>query len=400
MTTRHEALGATTDTFDAAGVATVSAGHAAHDIYTALLRPLLPTFIATLALSNTKAGLLTVFLSWTTLFQPFLGHLSDRFNLSQLFVLAPAISGVMMSLTGMAPTYGVLVLFLLVTGVSSASLHAVGPAIVGHLAGTKLGKGMGFWMVGGELGRTLGPLVAVTAVRFLTLEGTPWLAIMGVLASILLHFQLRGFSERAHGMGDGLPWREVLQGMGPLLIPVLGVTLARSFAAVSLTTYLPILLTEQGSDLWFAGLSLSIFELAGVAGALVGGTISDGLGRKLVLTFSLVVTPVLMLIFLSARGLARFPLLLLLGFSALSVTPVVMAVMQERFPENRALATGIYMTLSFLLRSLAVVILGGIGDIVSTERSFTVSAFVVIVGLPFVLMLPGRRDEETVERVV
>jgi FSR family fosmidomycin resistance protein-like MFS transporter len=201
-------------------------------------------------------------------------------------------------------------------------------------------------------------------------------------------------------MGDGLPWREVLQGMGPLLIPVLGVTLARSFAAVSLTTYLPILLTEQGSDLWFAGLSLSIFELAGVAGALVGGTISDGLGRKLVLTFSLVVTPVLMLIFLSARGLARFPLLLLLGFSALSVTPVVMAVMQERFPENRALATGIYMTLSFLIRSLAVVILGGIGDIVSTETSFTVSAFVVIVGLPFVLMLPGRRDEETVERVV
>jgi len=275
------------DHFDAAGVLTVSAGHTAHDIYTAFLRPLLPTFIASLALSNTKAGLLTVFLSWSTLFQPFLGHLSDRFNLNQLFVFAPAVTAVMMSLTGVAPTYGVLAVLLLVAGVSSASLHAVGPAVVGKLSGQRLGRGMAFWMVGGELARTIGPLVAVTAVSVLTLERMPWLMIMGVVTSGFLHFQLKGISERATEVTEGLHWREVLGGMGPLLIPVLGITFARAFAAESLTTYLPILLTEQGSDLWFAGLSLSIFEFAGVGGALVGGSISDGLGRRLVLISSL-----------------------------------------------------------------------------------------------------------------
>ena len=59
--------------------------------------------------------------------------------------------------------------------------------------------------------------------------------------------------------------------------------------------------------------------------------------------------PVLMLLFLAAitfsrlDGLALAPLLLLMGFVALSVTPVIMALVQESAPENRALANGIYM---------------------------------------------------------
>ena len=375
--------------FDRAGVLTVSAGHTAHDIYTAFLRPLLPTFIASLALSNTKAGLLTVFLSWSSLFQPFLGHLSDRFNLNQLFVLAPAVTGVMMSLTGVAPTYGVLVVLLLVVRVSSASLHSVGPAVVGKLAGQRLGRSMGLWMVGGELARTIGPLVAVTAVSVLTLEKMPWLMIMGVVTSLLLHSQLKGISEKATEVTEGRHWREVLGDMGPLLVPILGITFAQVFAMESLTTYLPILLTDQGSDLWFAGLSLSIFQFAGVGGALVGGAISDGLGRRLVLICSFV-TPLLMFVFITVRGWARFPLLLMLGFTALSVTPVVMAVMQERFPENRALATGIFMALSAVIRALAVVVLGGIGDFFTTQISFLVSAGVAFVGLPFVLLVPTK----------
>jgi FSR family fosmidomycin resistance protein-like MFS transporter len=71
----------------------------------------------------------------------------------------------MMSLLGMAPAYAVLALFLVVVGASSASLHAVGPVIAGNLSGRNLGKGMGFWMVGGELGRTLGPIVIVSAIQ-------------------------------------------------------------------------------------------------------------------------------------------------------------------------------------------------------------------------------------------
>jgi FSR family fosmidomycin resistance protein-like MFS transporter len=103
----------------------------------------------------------------------------------------------------------------------------------------------------------------------------------------------------------------------------------------------------------------------------------------------MLVTPGLMLIFLLLAGWARFPLLLLLGFTSLAVTPVMMALVQESYPENRALANGLYMAISFLLRSGVVVLLGGMGDLFGLRTAFTVSAIVPLLGLPLLLLLPG-----------
>ena len=214
--------------FHAGPVVTVSAGHAVHDTYTAFLPSLLPVFIENLALSNTEAGLLTVFLQGPSLLQPFIGHLADRVSLRTFFILAPAVTATMMSLLGLAPAYGFLALFLIVVGFSSASLHAVGPVVAGNLSGRNLGRGMGFWMVGGELGRTMGPIVIVTAIQFLTLQGTPWLMIAGLLMSVFLYVQLREVPDCSPNAGQGLPWRRALRSMGPLLFPLTGVIIARS----------------------------------------------------------------------------------------------------------------------------------------------------------------------------
>jgi FSR family fosmidomycin resistance protein-like MFS transporter len=176
--------------------------------------------------------------------------------------------------------------------------------------------------------------------------------------------------------------------MGPLLVPLIVIVLVRAFMLASLTTYLPVFLTEEGSVLWFAGVSLAVLEAAGVVGALTGGSLSDRFGRRSILFVSLLVTPVLMLAFVFAGGWVRFPLLLLLGLTALSVVPVIMALVQESFPENRALANGTYMALSFVLRSGVVVALGMMGDTWGIRMAFIVSAIVPLLGLPFVLLLP------------
>ncbi|MGD2206187.1 MAG: MFS transporter, partial [Anaerolineae bacterium] len=140
------------------GVLTVSGGHAMHDTYTAFLSPLLPAFIENLMLTKTGAGLLTVFMQGPSLLQPFIGHVADRVSLRYMVILAPAVTATAMSLLGVAPAYAVLALLLMVAGLSSATLHSVAPVMAGRLSGERLGRGMGFWMVGGELGRTLGPL--------------------------------------------------------------------------------------------------------------------------------------------------------------------------------------------------------------------------------------------------
>ncbi len=371
-------------------VLTISAGHAVHDTYTAFLAPLLPAFIANLALSKTEAGILTVFVQGPSLLQPFIGHLADRVSLRYLVILAPSVTAAMMSLLGVAPGYGALALLLMVAGLSSASLHAVAPVIAGNLSGRRLGRGMGFWMVGGELGRTLGPIVIVSAVRLLGLEGTPWLMIGGFLASAILYVRLKDVPTQPANAGQGLPWRQALRSMGPLLLPLVGIIVARSFMTRSLTTYSPTFLSEEGADLWLAGASLSLLEAGGVVGALLGGTMSDRLGRRLVLFVSMLITPLLMFAFLTTDGWLQFPLLLTMGFTALSVTPVLMALVQESFSENRALANGVYMSFSFILGSAVVVVLGAMGDLFGLRLAFTASAVITLLGLPLILLLPRK----------
>ncbi len=392
------AQGSSDERFQINRVLTIAAVHAVHDTYTAFLPPLLPEFISRFLLSKTKAGLLTVFLQAPSLLQPVIGHLSDRVSLRYLVILAPAVTATMMSLLGVAPGYAVLALLLTITGLSSAALHAVGPVMVGSVSGPSLGRGMSFWMVGGELGRAFGPIVVVTVVKFLTPEGLPWLMPAGLLASVFLFIRLRNEPGRPPRVNQGLPWRSALKRMRPVMVPLVGIIIVRVFMNSALTTFLPVFLNEQGADLWFAGASLTILQAAGVAGAMFGGSISDRLGRRLILFVSLMTTPIFMFVFLTVSGWAQIAILPLLGYTSISITPVLMALVQENFPENRALANGLYLALGFSIRSGAVVLMGALGDLFSLRQAFTASAVLMLLGIPLILLLPTESRKIDMEK--
>ncbi|HSR35265.1 MAG TPA: MFS transporter, partial [Anaerolineae bacterium] len=273
---------AETERFQTDRVVTISAGHAVHDTYTGFLAPLLPAFIEIFSLTKAEAGLLTVFNQAPSLTQPFIGYLADRASLRYLVLLTPAVTATAMSLLGVAPSYAVMALMLMVAGLSSATLHSVGPVIAGRFSGKRLGRGMGIWMVGGELGRTVGPLVIATYFRFWPddLSLTPWLMVGGWLTSLFLFIRLRHVDVRPPNPEHGLPWRQALRVMGSLLVPLAAIIFARSFLSSALTTYLPTFLAEEGTELWLAGIALAVLEAAGVVGALLGGSSSDRLGRR------------------------------------------------------------------------------------------------------------------------
>jgi FSR family fosmidomycin resistance protein-like MFS transporter len=367
---------------------TLAVGHAFHDTYTGFLPPLLPVLISKLAITKTEAGLLSVFLQSPSILQPLIGHLADRVSLRYIVFLGPAITGTMMSLIGIAPSYLSLSLVILVAGISSAGYHAVGPVMVGRLSKRKLGRGMSFWMAGGELGRTLGPIIIVTAIGFLTFQGMPWLMIAGWLASGMLILRLRDVSGQPPEVERSLPWRKALRQMRPLMAPLAGILTVRAFMSAAITIYLPTFLTEEGADLWMAGASLSILEAAGVFGALVGGSLSDRLGRRRVLFLSMLSSPMLLFLFLYFEGWAQISMLPLLGFAGISLTPVIMALVQESFPENRALANGIYMAMSFMIRAVVVILLGVIGDLFGLRYGFIFSGILMLLGMPLILLLP------------
>ncbi len=381
--------------FQAGRVLTIAVGHTVHDMYTSFLAPLLPTFITNLALSKTEAGLLMVFLQSPSVLQPVIGHLADRVNLRLLVILGPALTGILMSLLGVAPAYGALALMLTLAGFSSAAFHSVAPPLAGRLAGRRLGRGIGIWMVGGEMGYTIGPVLLVSAIQVLGFDRLPWLMIIGLLTALFVASRLSTAHTASASSAQVGSWRQILPGMKPLLLPLMGITLLRAPMVAALTAFLPVYLRDGGASLWVAGASLSILQAAGVAGALAAGSVSDSLGRKRTLALLLTTAPLCMFAFLSTRGLSQLGMLLLLGLTSLCVPTVLTALVQETFPEHRALANGVYGSMNFIVYALAVALAGALGDWIGLRWAFLLGAAATLAALPLVLLLPSRETAAT-----
>jgi FSR family fosmidomycin resistance protein-like MFS transporter len=379
------------DRFQARHVLSISFAHAANDTYTSFLAPLLPTLIPRLAMSKTQAGLLALIQSAPSLLQPLIGHLADRASLRYLVIIGPAGVATMMSLLGVAPNYSLAALLVLIAGLSSSSLHAAAPAMAGRLSGLHLGRGLGLWNVGGYLGLALGPMLVATTVNFLSADGTPWLMIGGWVASAILYLRLRDVALRTTSLPIASPWRTGWQLMRPLLPPVAGITIARGMLYAATVTFLPTLLTEQGSDLWRAGAALSALQVSSAAGALIAGTLSDRVGRRSVILSSLSLPSLLLLGVIWVRGWTQMATLVALGATAPGTHVVLMAMVQENCPDNRALANGVFLSLAFLSESLGAVVLGALADLLGMEIAFVISALVVLAGLPLVFLLPRER---------
>lgn len=373
--------------FQTGRLVTIAGGHAVHDTFTAFLAPLLPRFVEKMSLTNTAAGLLSTFLQIPGLIQPVIGHLADRTTLRWLVVLGPAVTGTAMSILGWAPTYAVLAFLLFIAGLSVAAFHATAPVAVGYLSGRQLGRGMGFFMVGGELGRTIGPLVVVSVLAVVSLKSMAFLALAGIATSLVLHLRLRGATLHNEEDGEHVHWRTAVRGMRRLMLLLAGLVAARSMMMMSITIFLPLFLTEEGSSIWLAGAALSIVEAAGIAGAFAGGWISDHVGRKAVLVFGHVAAPIALLLFVMYDGAIQIALLPVIGFTLLAIPPVLMAVVQESFPETRALANGVFLSISFAIRSLAAIGFGAVGDAFGLASAMGIAAFAMFGGLPLIWLL-------------
>ena len=381
--------------FQTGRVVTIATGHIVHDTYTGFLPAFLPVFIERLLLSKTEAGLLNLFVQGPSIVQPFIGHGADRITHHRLLFMLPVLTAVLMSMLGLVSSYGLLIVLLVIVGLCSAAFHAVAPVVAGRLSGGSLGRGMSLWMVGGELGRALGPLVIVTAIHMFTLNKVPWLMVPGIFITAWIAYRVEQSQPESPDPRYALPWRDALNRMRPVFLPIVGLIVVRGFMFAALTIYLPIFLTEQGSGLWMAGASLTIFQTAGVLGAYLGGTLSDRFGRKRVLFVTMGSAAIAMFVFLSSNPFVQIPLLIILGLTLVSTTPVIMAVIQENFPHNRALANGSYMSLSFVLRSVIVVVVGAMGDLIGLRSAFFISGFILIAGLPILRFLPDNQNDST-----
>ncbi len=122
---------------------------------------------------------------------PLVGIIAERPIMKYMVILSPAITAISMSLIGVAPGYIFLAILLFVSGLSSTMWHIPTPVLVKSLSGKRTGKGMSYYMVGGELARTAGPLIILGVIELWGLEGTWKMMPLGIAASSRTTFQFQ-----------------------------------------------------------------------------------------------------------------------------------------------------------------------------------------------------------------
>jgi FSR family fosmidomycin resistance protein-like MFS transporter len=338
----------------------------------------------------TQAGLLSTVMQLPALINPWIGSLADRISVRWLLVLAPALTAVPMSLIGVAPTYGMLLILMVFAGISVSVFHVPAPVVVARMSGERKGLGMSFFMVGGEAARAVGPMAAVGLVALMGLEG--FYPVMGVsfVCSALLFSATRDLPLTQTAAAP-VPLMQTWKNMRQILMPITGILVARGFMHGCMAAFLPTFIVMNTGNLWLAGAGLTIFEIAGVAGVMVAGSLSDRFGRRRMLTLSLIGAPISLLAFVWADGWTAYALLVLNGFTLLSTTPVMLALVQENAGKSPSAANGLFMMISFLSRSAVVVIIGMAGDLIGLKSAFVIFSLVGFLGLPFVYRLPADR---------
>ncbi|MDF7807797.1 MFS transporter [Pontiellaceae bacterium B12219] len=371
--------------FQTGHVVSVATTHLLHDAYSSIFAPLLPLLSEKLGFAYAMAGLLSVVQRLPALFNPLIGIAADKKVIRSGIILAPVLTILAMGMMGRASSVAMLAILLFVCGISAAVYHVTAPVLMRRVSGNKVGRGMSFFMFGGELARTVGPLMITAAVSWWGLEGTWRLIPFGLVASLLLFLNLRTIDKeglRNFAKPSKQPLSESFRAFAPFFGQIFPIMLFRGFSKTALSLFLPSYMVASGYSFKAAAAALAVLELAGAGGALLAGTWSDRAGRKKVLLAIMLISPALMYGFTLCSGIMVWVLLVLMGLVFFAGTPVFMAMIHDLNSDRPSLANGMFMTLNFVAGSTIALLVGVFADHQGLAMTYKICALLGLLAIP------------------
>ncbi|MFR9564686.1 MAG: MFS transporter [Rikenellaceae bacterium] len=392
--------------------------HCCNDALQAVVNSLYPILKDDLVLSFVQIGVITLCYQLSaSILQPLMGIYLDHRPNPWFITLAACFTFSGLTCLAFASSFWSVIASVILVGMGSSIVHPEASRLTSLASKGRRGLAQSIFQVGGNLGNSIGPLLAALVIAPYGRENTAFVALLsfvGIGASIFIARWYRGLlrEEEAKRVANGEcsslenahKKHKLVQKGDPDWIPrpysdrrtyfYIGVLLVLIFSkyvyVASLSSYYTFFTMEKfGFTVQESQYALFLFIFATALGTLVGGPVGDKIGRKYV-------------IWASILGAAPFALALphlaltgtlvcsfFAGFMLSSAFPAIVILAQELLPNRLGMISGLFFGFAFGFAGVAAAFWGGYAESHGVEALFNVAAFMPLLGI-VAMLLPKR----------
>ena len=366
--------------------------HCFNDTLQSVISAVYPLFKEDLGLSFAQIGLITlVYQSAASVCQPLTGLFFDKWPSAWSLPTGMSFTLVGLLSLAFANTLPVVLCSGALVGIGSSVFHPEASRLTSLASGGKRGLAQSLFQVGGNLGGSLGPLLAAILVAP---YGRRHIALFSILAFVAImvmipigHWYKRLLLRMKREEGGAahthiqmpLPMGKTIFSISILLVLIF----SKYIYMASLNSYYTFYLIHKfGVSVQASQLYLFVFLIATAIGTLMGGPIGDKVGRKYVIWASILGAAPFSLIMPHVDNLFLTAVLsFCVGLTLSSAFPAILVYAQELLPYKLGLISGLFFGFAFGVAGIASAVLGNLADHYGIEAVYNVCGYMPLIGL-------------------
>jgi FSR family fosmidomycin resistance protein-like MFS transporter len=364
--------------------------HLLNDTLQSVITAVYPLLKESMALSFVQIGFITlVYQISASVFQPLVGFYLDKKPNPWFLPIGMSFTLIGLVVLAFSGTLHQVLFSVFLVGIGSSILHPEASRLTSLASGGKRGLAQSVFQVGGNMGSSLGPLLAALCIAPYGQRNIVFFALLALCAIIVMIPICRWYKRKLKALRlnkDGMK-TEV---MSPLsrkkTIFSLSVLLILIFSKyvylASITSYYTFFLIEKFDvTVRDSQFFLFAFLFASALGILLGGPVGDKVGRKYVIWASILGAAPFSLIMPHANLLWTCILSILIGLILSSAFSAILVYAQELLPSKLGLISGLFFGLAFGIAGIASAVLGGLADKFGIEYVYQLCAYMPLLGL-------------------
>ncbi len=385
----------------------LSLSHMFNDMLQSLVSAIYPLIKESLQLSYKQIGLITLTFQFSSsVFQPVVGWYTDRRPqpLSLPVGMASTMTGLI--LLSLSTSLYMILVSVAFIGFGSAIFHPEASRLARMASGGRHGMAQSLFQVGGNLGGSLGPLLAALVVAPFGQQNVKYFSLVALLAIAVMipisRWYKANLSRMKRKRPDGVIRKPLLsRSKIALSLTILLILIFSKYVYLaSLTNYYTFYLmykfdvTVRGAQFY-----LFVFLFAVAVGTLIGGPVGDRIGRKYVIWASILGVAPFTLLMPHADLMWTCILSIFIGLILSSAFSAILVYAQELLPGKVGTISGLFFGLAFGIAGIASAILGIIADNRGIDYVYHICSFLPLLGLVAAFLPPDRKYKDSIKHV-